>query len=41
MEILREVTATSATVIFIAHNFNEQMKQLFDREIHIVKNTTK
>lgn len=37
MEILREVTNTSATVLFIAHNFNEQMKQLFDREIQLKK----
>ena len=39
MQILREVTATPATVIFIAHSFNTQMKQLFDREIHLVKQT--
>ena len=38
MQILREVTSTPATVIFIAHNFSEQMKSLFDREIHLVKN---
>lgn len=38
MQILHEVTSTPATVIFIAHSFNEQMKQLFDREIHLVKN---
>ncbi|KJY54544.1 ABC transporter ATP binding and permease protein [Lactobacillus kullabergensis] len=37
MQILHEVTSTPATVIFIAHSFNEQMKQLFDREIHLVK----
>ena len=38
MQILHEVKSTHATVIFIAHSFNEQMKQLFDREIHLVKN---
>lgn len=38
MQILHEVIATPATVIFIAHSFNKQMKQLFDREIHLVKN---
>ncbi|KJY57353.1 ABC transporter ATP binding and permease protein [Lactobacillus kimbladii] len=38
MQILHEVKSTPATVIFIAHSFNEQMKQLFDREIHLVKN---
>ncbi|WP_294760997.1 ABC transporter ATP-binding protein [uncultured Lactobacillus sp.] len=38
MQILHEVTSTTATVIFIAHSFNEQMKQLFDREIHLIKN---
>ncbi len=37
MQILHEVKSTPATVIFIAHSFNEQMKQLFDREIHLVK----
>lgn len=37
MAILREVTNTSATFLFIAHNFNVQMKQLFDREIHLTK----
>lgn len=39
MEILHQVTATPATVIFIAHSFNDQMKQLFDREIHLEKKT--
>ncbi|MDF7638429.1 ABC transporter ATP-binding protein [Lactobacillus sp. ESL0791] len=37
MEILRQVTSTQAAVIFIAHNFNEDMRQLFDREIHLEK----
>lgn len=35
MEILRQVTSTPETVIFIAHSFNDQMKQLFDREIQL------
>ncbi|BDR60990.1 hypothetical protein KIM322_12510 [Lactobacillus xylocopicola] len=39
MEILKIVTATPATVIFIAHSFNAQMTQLFDREIHLEKAT--
>ncbi|MBC6349226.1 ATP-binding cassette domain-containing protein [Lactobacillus melliventris] len=38
MQILREVTSTPATVIFIAHNFSDKMKKMFDREIHLVKN---
>ena len=37
MQILREITSSSATVIFIAHNFNDQMKEMFDREIHLTK----
>ncbi|MDF7639516.1 ABC transporter ATP-binding protein [Lactobacillus sp. ESL0791] len=38
MEILRQVTKSDATVLFIAHSFNAEMKDLFDREIHLVKN---
>ncbi|MDF7638332.1 ABC transporter ATP-binding protein [Lactobacillus sp. ESL0791] len=38
MEILRHVTSSDATVLFIAHSFNDEMKKLFDREIHLVKN---
>ncbi|MEB3364827.1 hypothetical protein SDC49_18725 [Lactobacillus sp. R2/2] len=37
MQILREITSSSATVIFIAHSFNDQMKEMFDREIHLTK----
>ncbi|WP_294830349.1 ABC transporter ATP-binding protein [uncultured Lactobacillus sp.] len=38
MQILHEVTSTPATVVFIAHSFNDKMKKMFDREIHLVKN---
>ncbi|WEV37295.1 ABC transporter ATP-binding protein [Lactobacillus sp. ESL0677] len=38
IEILREVTSSEQTVIFIAHSLNDHMRQMFDREIHLVKN---
>ena len=38
MNILHNLVKTPATIVFIAHNFNEEMRQLFDREIHLVKN---
>lgn len=37
MAILSKLVKSKATIIFIAHNFNEGMRQLFDREIHLVK----
>lgn len=37
MAILQNLVKTKATIVFIAHNFNEEMRQLFDREIHLVK----
>lgn len=37
MKILRQLTKTDATIVFIAHNFNQEMHQLFDREIHLKK----
>lgn len=35
MKILKQLIKTNATIVFIAHNFNEEMRQLFDREIHL------
>lgn len=37
MKILRQLVKTNATIIFIAHNFNEEMRQLFDREIKLTR----
>src|SRR5699024_8097521 len=37
MKILRHLTMTDASVVFIANNFNQEMHQLFDREIHLKK----
>lgn len=37
MKILRQLVKTNATIIFIAHNFNEEMRQLFDREINLTR----
>lgn len=37
MNILQKLVKEKATIVFIAHNFNEGMRQLFDREIHLVK----
>ena len=33
MRILKRLVKTDATIIFIAHNFNEEMRNIFDREI--------
>ena len=35
LEILQELIRTPITIIFIAHNFNQDMNKLFDREIHL------
>ena len=37
MDLLKNLVKNKATIVFIAHNFNEGMRQLFDREIHLVK----
>lgn len=37
MTILKNLLKSKATIVFIAHNFSEGMHQLFDREIHLVK----
>lgn len=37
MDILKNLVNSKATIVFIAHNFNEGMHKLFDREIHLVK----
>lgn len=33
MRILKRLVKTDATIVFIAHNFNEEMRNIFDREI--------
>ena len=35
LDILKKLLDGPYTVIFIAHNFNEEMNSLFDREIHL------
>ncbi|WP_223896368.1 ATP-binding cassette domain-containing protein [Lactobacillus huangpiensis] len=35
--ILQELLKMPSTVIFIAHNFDEKLQSLFDREIHLSK----
>ena len=37
MDILQRLVKSKATIVFIAHNFNEEMRKMFDREIHLVK----
>ena len=37
MDILKNLVKSKATIVFIAHNFNEGVRQWFDREIHLVK----
>jgi ABC-type bacteriocin/lantibiotic exporter with double-glycine peptidase domain len=37
IDILKRLVQSKATIVFIAHNFNEGMHKLFDREIHLVK----
>ncbi len=37
MDILKTLVKSKATIVFIAHNFNEEMRKMFDREIHLVK----
>ncbi len=37
MNILKNLVKGKETIIFIAHNFNQEMCALFDREIHLVK----
>ncbi|WP_158592382.1 hypothetical protein [Lactobacillus sp. ESL0225] len=41
IKILRKIMATDASVIFIAHNLNPEMKQLFDYELHFFRNNNK
>ncbi|EEJ72007.1 ATP-binding cassette domain-containing protein, partial [Lactobacillus ultunensis] len=35
LSILKELVKSKSTIIFIAHNFNEDMRSLFDREIRL------
>lgn len=41
MDILNNLLKSKATIVFIAHNFNKKMHDLFDREIHLVKDWKK
>ncbi|RVU71422.1 MULTISPECIES: ABC transporter ATP-binding protein [Lactobacillus] len=36
MKILKQLMKSPYTIIFIAHNFNEDMNNLFDKEIHLI-----
>lgn len=38
LKILKNLVQYPATIIFIAHNFNKNMTNLFQKEIHIIKN---
>ncbi|TVV15442.1 ABC transporter permease [Lactobacillus gasseri] len=35
--LLKNFLKSKATIVFIAHNFNEGMHKLFDREIRLAK----
>jgi ABC-type bacteriocin/lantibiotic exporter with double-glycine peptidase domain len=37
MNILQKLLKSKAAIVFIAHNFNKKMQQMFDREIHLIK----
>lgn len=37
IDILNDLLKSKATIVFIAHNFTEEMHALFDREIHLIK----
>lgn len=37
MDILKNLVKSKATIVFIAHNFSEGMRKLFDREIYLKK----
>ncbi|EEJ72338.1 ATP-binding cassette domain-containing protein [Lactobacillus ultunensis] len=37
MKILDQLVKTDTTIVFIAHNLNEGMRNIFDREIHLSK----
>ncbi|MFM9785985.1 ABC transporter ATP-binding protein, partial [Streptomyces scabiei] len=35
--ILENLLKSKATILFIAHNFSPELRQIFDREIHLNK----
>lgn len=35
-KILQKLLESDATLILIAHNFDQQLRSMFDREIHLV-----
>lgn len=37
ISILEELLKSKATIVFIAHNFSEEMRDMFDREIRLQK----
>lgn len=37
VDILHRLLKSKATIVFIAHNFNEELHKMFDREIHLAK----
>lgn len=37
IDILDKLLKSKTTIVFIAHNFTEEMHELFDREIHLIK----
>lgn len=41
LKVLRKIMATDTSVVFIAHNLNPKMKDLFDCELHLLKNNKK
>jgi len=36
-KILKNLLKSKATIVFIAHSFSEEMRKMFDREIHLTK----
>lgn len=37
MRILKRLVKTDATIVFIAHNFNDEMQKIFDHEICLTR----
>lgn len=37
ISILKKLLESRATIVFIAHNFSEEMRNMFDREIRLTK----
>lgn len=41
IKVLQKIMKTNASVVFIAHNLNQEMKKLFDYELRLVKSNNK